>query len=217
MWGDANVALGIINRNVPGKIRHISNGLLWIQQEAAEQRLKFGKVWGVDNLANLFTKYFDERTSAHHTTKLGRRVAKGRPKEAPHLHAISVSIDEHQNGGNAREWPWLCYLQNVNGRTRGTSASREHNGGINMITSHKYTTNVWQQVLWGFKQRVQGSNGWNAAQPSCLQGSTLTFQSKIGVSYGIGLRHGATMRPMGETFEGRHDPAAPWRNAPNGP
>ena len=66
-----------------------------------------------------------------------------------------------------------------------------------MISSKRHTTDAWQQVLWGFKQRVQGSNGWNAAQPSCPQGSTLTFQPKAGVSCGIGLRHGVTMHPGG--------------------
>ena len=53
LWGDANAALGIINGNWLGKTRHISTGLLWIQQVAAEQRLKFGKVLGVDYPADL--------------------------------------------------------------------------------------------------------------------------------------------------------------------
>ena len=55
----------------------------------------------------------------------------------------------------------------------------------------------WQPVLWGFKQRVQGFNGLNAAHLSCPQGSTLTFQHKAGVPCGIGLRHGVTMHPRG--------------------
>ena len=44
--GDASAALGIINRKGLGKTRHIQTGLLWIQQTAAEQRLKFEKVLG---------------------------------------------------------------------------------------------------------------------------------------------------------------------------
>lgn len=43
IWSDASAALGIINRTGLGKIRHIDIGLLWIQQTAAEQRLKFHK------------------------------------------------------------------------------------------------------------------------------------------------------------------------------
>ena len=40
IWGDASAALGVINRRGLGKTRHIETGLLWIQQTAAEQRLR---------------------------------------------------------------------------------------------------------------------------------------------------------------------------------
>ena len=36
VWGDANAALGIINRACLGKARHIDTGLLWIQQVAGK-------------------------------------------------------------------------------------------------------------------------------------------------------------------------------------
>ena len=64
------------------------------------------------------------------------------------------------------------------------------------------TADVWHQVFWGYKQRVLGSNGLNAAQLSCPQGSTLAFQHEVGVSCGTGLRHGATMHPRGRHFRG---------------
>ena len=64
------------------------------------------------------------------------------------------------------------------------------------------STNVWQRVLWGSKQRVQGSNGWNAAQLSCPRGTTLTFQLNAGVSCGTGRRHGATTHPRGRHLRG---------------
>ena len=56
VWEDANAALGIIQRTGLGKTRHIETGLLWIQQVAAQQRFKFGKVLGTSNPADLFTK-----------------------------------------------------------------------------------------------------------------------------------------------------------------
>lgn len=43
-WGDANAALGIINRKGLGKTRHIDIGYLWIQDVAAKGRLKFSKI-----------------------------------------------------------------------------------------------------------------------------------------------------------------------------
>ena len=78
------------------------------------------------------------------------------------------------------------------------------------------TTDVWQRVLWGSKQRVQGNNGSNAAQLSCLQGTTLTFQLNAGVPCGTGLRHG-DHAPEGATFEGSQDPAAAWIDELDGP
>ena len=101
VWGDANAALGIINRNGLGKTRHLDIGLLWIQQVAAEQRLKFGKVLGVNNPADLFTKYLDEKTARHHTHNLGYKEMEGRPSDAPQLHNISTSMDAYQRGNNA--------------------------------------------------------------------------------------------------------------------
>ena len=44
VWGDASAALGAIHRKGLGKTRHIQTGLLWIQQAAADQRLRCGKV-----------------------------------------------------------------------------------------------------------------------------------------------------------------------------
>ena len=101
--GDANAALGIINRAGFGKLRHIQTSLLWIQQVAAEQRLKYGKVLGTDNPADLFTKYLDEKTCLHHTNSLGYRVTEGRPDDAPQIHHLSISLDDYQTGGNVEK------------------------------------------------------------------------------------------------------------------
>ena len=109
-WGDASAALGIIKRRGLGKTRHIHTGLLWIQQIAAEQRLKFSKVLGTNNPADLFTKYLDEKTNNHLTGNLGYEAIGGRSNEAPNLHSISMSMDDYQNGGNAQEWKWRNYL-----------------------------------------------------------------------------------------------------------
>ena len=62
-------------------------------------------------------------------------------------------------------------------------------------------------MVWVYTQQVQGSNGSNAAQFDCPQGSTLTFQHNVGVSWAQGLRHGVAMHPRGRHLrEGR----IPW-------
>ena len=91
VWGDAGAALGIINGKGLGKTRHIQIGLLWIQQTAAEQRLKFHKVLGMRNPADLFTKHFDENINNLHTRTRGIQFAVGRATEAPKLHMVSQS------------------------------------------------------------------------------------------------------------------------------
>ena len=83
--GDASAALGIIHRKGLGKTRHIQTGLLWIQQVAAEHRLKFEKVLGKENPADLFTKHLDVKTVEHHMGNLDYHKAAGRAIEAPKL------------------------------------------------------------------------------------------------------------------------------------
>lgn len=66
VWVDAFVALGIINRHRLGNTRHIDTGLLWVQEVAAEKRLKFGRLLGRDDPADLCTKHLDWEKIARH-------------------------------------------------------------------------------------------------------------------------------------------------------
>ena len=107
IWGDARAALGIINRNGLGKTRHIDTGLLWIQQTVAQQRLKFDKVLGKENPADMYTKYLDWASLEKHTQRFHCEFASGRAAEAPQLHRISQSLDEYWMMGESRQWPIL--------------------------------------------------------------------------------------------------------------
>ena len=100
IWSDASAALGIIHRTGLGKTRHIDTGLLWIQQTAAEQRLKFQKVLGKNNPADLFTKYLDQATSENHTNAMNYEFTTGRAREAPKLHCVWRSVGEHLMNNN---------------------------------------------------------------------------------------------------------------------
>ena len=186
IWGDANAVLGVINRDGLGKTRHIEIGLLWVQQVAAEQRLKFGKILGADNPADLFTKYLDERTKDHHTTNLGFQAIGGRPEDAPNLHSISISMDEYQNGGNREEWQWLKYLWRVK-----HNHYREHNkqrsaGELNILEGRNDTTNVRQRVLWGFTRHVQGFNGSKPPSLAVLRIRPQFSSMKLACRVGLG-------------------------------
>ena len=110
IWSDASAALGIIHRKGLGKTRHIDTGLLWIQQTAAEQRLKFAKILGKHNPADLFTKHLDQATNEGHTATLQYRFNIGRAREAPKLHGLWQSVGEFLTSASRGEWPLLSVL-----------------------------------------------------------------------------------------------------------
>ena len=53
----SSAALAVVNRKGCGKLRHVRVGQLWVQQLAEEEEVKFRKVLGDDNPADLCTKY----------------------------------------------------------------------------------------------------------------------------------------------------------------
>ena len=54
---DSSAALAVVARKGCGKLRHIRVGQLWIQEVAEAEELRFKKVLGEDNPADLNTKY----------------------------------------------------------------------------------------------------------------------------------------------------------------
>ena len=54
---DSSAALAVVNRKGCGKLRHVRVGQLWVQELAEEDEVKFRKVLGEDNPADLSTKY----------------------------------------------------------------------------------------------------------------------------------------------------------------
>ena len=133
VWGDASAALGIINRRGLGKTRHIDTGLLWIQQTAAEQRLKYLKVLGKDNPADLYTKFLDVATSDSHVKRLKYTYPSGRSSEAPQLHNVSQSMDEYQHGEQYETCEWVKMLLNRIGVARIPRRTRRDQGSINSL------------------------------------------------------------------------------------
>ena len=53
---DAQAAMGTVSRLGLGKLRHISVGMLWLQQKEAKKTIRFTKVKGTENPADLMTK-----------------------------------------------------------------------------------------------------------------------------------------------------------------
>ena len=54
---DSSAALAVVNRKGCGKLRHVRVGQLWVQQLTEDDEVKFRKVLGDENPADLSTKY----------------------------------------------------------------------------------------------------------------------------------------------------------------
>ena len=63
---DAKAAMGIINRQGLGKVRHIEVQDLWLQNAVKEKRLKLSKVPSEENIADLMTKPLPPETIKYH-------------------------------------------------------------------------------------------------------------------------------------------------------
>ena len=78
VWADSSAAIAIVNRLGAGKLRHIHIGSLWIQEVQKDSRLKFHKVAGVANCADLMTKNVARQTREVHMSFIGQAVKVGR-------------------------------------------------------------------------------------------------------------------------------------------
>ena len=86
VWGDASAALGIINRKGLGTVRHLEVSHLWIQDIAAARELKFGKVAGSSNPADMLTKSLEACKRDKYLDSLDFIKTCGRASIAPMLH-----------------------------------------------------------------------------------------------------------------------------------
>ena len=68
---DSSAAIGMVNRTGVGKLRHIRVQYLWIQGVVKSGELSVSKVPGLENPADVLTKYTDARTMQGHTWRLG--------------------------------------------------------------------------------------------------------------------------------------------------
>ena len=56
---DATAAIGIARRRGLGKLRHLDVEDLWVQEQVRNKKVHLHKVLGLENPADIFTKYVD--------------------------------------------------------------------------------------------------------------------------------------------------------------
>ena len=151
VWGDASAALGIIHRRGLGKTRHIDTGHLWVEEVAARERLKFKKVLGKDNPADLYTKYLDEKTIDHHLDTLQYRYQEGRSCEAPKSHAIATAEKIYEEDKSSSMCEWVnAVLNTVEEAWRKKQRKRCHNQAH--ATSHEECVELEAMLREGKRQ-----------------------------------------------------------------
>ena len=75
---DSSAALGVAQRRGNGKLRHVRVGILWIQEKVEEEEIKFHKVKGDENPADLLTKHLSRAKIDGYMTRLNQVFHDGR-------------------------------------------------------------------------------------------------------------------------------------------
>lgn len=88
LMADESAALGIIGRTGLGKMRHVDTSYLWLQQQSIKDKLKFQKVLGTENPADMNTKGLNENLINKYVEMLNMEHREGRSDVAPELHSM---------------------------------------------------------------------------------------------------------------------------------
>ena len=70
VYVDSTAALAVTQRKGNGKMRHVRVGMLWIQEKSEEGELRYRKVDGTLNPADLLTKPLGNADFQRHAVKL---------------------------------------------------------------------------------------------------------------------------------------------------
>ena len=91
LCSDATAAIGIVDREGLGRVRHLATGDLWIQQRVRNGDFSISKWPGKDNVSDIGTKGVDGPTLSRHLNTLGYILLAGRAECAPALKSTAGS------------------------------------------------------------------------------------------------------------------------------
>jgi hypothetical protein len=80
---DASAAIGMVNREGLGKVRHLAVADLWVQAKRASKEIAYEKVGGDSNPADMLTKGVNGEKTQRYLSWLGYRVRHGRHDLTP--------------------------------------------------------------------------------------------------------------------------------------
>ena len=88
LYCDSSAALGISQRAGIGKVRHLRTQGLWVQEVRISGRIKYKKVLGEKNPADLLTQHMSADLAGRHLATLNMRLSAGRATTAPTLDSL---------------------------------------------------------------------------------------------------------------------------------
>ena len=100
---DASAALGILERQGVGRVRHLDVGALWLQEQALRRAVEFMKVKGTANPADLMTKHLIRELVEQYAEALNIDWREGRASTAVKLH--STQVERTPKDPHARQQP----------------------------------------------------------------------------------------------------------------
>jgi hypothetical protein len=136
--GDASAALGIIQRQGLGKLRHIDTNWLWVQEKSLRKEIKYGKVPGAQNPADALTKYLGHDLGRGHVESMGVEFRTDKAGGAIELNVMARSINWDQLGHE---------LKQRGARGKHNVWTRTDDGNRNYRTSSKGGPD-WDKVRW---------------------------------------------------------------------
>ncbi len=91
VMADAQAALGMIEREGVGKVRHVDVGILWLQQKWLNKIIAFHKMPGSENTADMMTKALNREKGDQFVKDMNAEFRKGRAGKAVKLHGGDLS------------------------------------------------------------------------------------------------------------------------------
>ena len=84
---DAAAALGILERQGVGRVRHLDIGVIWLQEQQLRRVVKITKVFGTSNPADLMTKHIGQESLNQYAEVLQHDFRQGRSATTARLHS----------------------------------------------------------------------------------------------------------------------------------
>ena len=103
---DAAAALGILERQGVGRVRHLDIGVLWLQEQQLRRVVELTRVLSTESPPDLMTKHLAQESVNKYSNALGYEYRGGRSATTAKLHHVESKKVEvvQKERPEARQW-----------------------------------------------------------------------------------------------------------------